>query len=65
MTGLEFIQQLLLFSAIGFLGIIVFGLYKPAYVIWWERMQNRRTVLKIYGTIFIGCITGYLILLVL
>jgi len=30
---------------------MVIGLYKPWLMLWWEDMQNRRKVIKVYGSI--------------
>ena len=65
MGGIEFFRNLLLYSSFGFVGIIILGFYRPAYVIWWEEIQNRRRVLKTYGRLLGLFIVGYLILLVL
>jgi hypothetical protein len=48
---MEFIQQLFLylgFTAVTFLAI---GLYKPWIMLWWEDIQNRRKVIKVYGLV--------------
>lgn len=48
---MEFLQQLLLylsFTAVLFLAI---GLYKPWVMLWWEDVQNRRKVIKVYGLV--------------
>lgn len=30
---------------------LVLGLYKPWVMLWWEDVQNRRKVIKLYGSI--------------
>jgi hypothetical protein len=39
-----------LFLTITTLGLLIAGLYKPWVVLWWEDVQNRRKVFKVYGT---------------
>ena len=65
MGGLEFVRNLLLYSSFGFVGIIILGFFRPAYVIWWEEIQNRRRVLKTYGRLLLIFMIGYLILMAL
>ena len=47
---MEFLQRfLLIVSLAALLGLIV-GLFKPWIMLWWEDTQNRKKVLKVYGT---------------
>ncbi len=38
-------------AAVALLSLIFLavGLYKPWLMLWWEDMQNRRKILKVYG----------------
>jgi uncharacterized membrane protein len=40
----------LLLAALCTLFLLV-GLYKPWMMLWWEDVQNRRKVLRVYGTL--------------
>ena len=42
--------MLLLLLTLDFL-LLTVGLYKPWIVLWWMPRQNRKLVLKIYGTL--------------
>lgn len=41
---------------------MVLGLFKPWLLLWWEDVQNRRKVIKVYGTI---ALFGYAVYVVL
>lgn len=41
--------------------LLMAGLWKPAYLLFWEAVQTRRKVLKVYGTAAI-LITGIYLL---
>jgi hypothetical protein len=30
---------------------MLYGLYKPWIMLWWEDVQNRRKVIKLYGSV--------------
>ena len=47
---------LLTTASLIFLGI---GLYKPWTMLWWEDVQNRRKVIKVYGSVAILCYSTY------
>ena len=50
MTKKEFLEYLCLgISSISLLFIFI-GFYKPVIMLWWEDTQNRKKVLKYYGT---------------
>jgi hypothetical protein len=34
-------------------GLMIIGLFKPWVVLWWEDIQNRRKVIRLYGTLAI------------
>jgi hypothetical protein len=48
---MEFIRKLLLYISITALLFLIFGLFKPWIMLWWEDIQNRRKVIRLYGTI--------------
>lgn len=46
-----FLQQLFLYLSFTSLGFLLIGLYKPWIMLWWEDVQNRRKVIKVYGLV--------------
>lgn len=59
---MEFAQRLSLYISIAAFGLLVIGLFKPWIMVWWEDIQNRRKVIKIYGTIGLTCYALYWLL---
>jgi hypothetical protein len=51
----------LMLSLTAFLFMVI-GLYKPWLMLWWEDLQNRRKVIKVYGSI---AVVSYLLYWVL
>ncbi|HEY9009130.1 hypothetical protein [Ohtaekwangia sp.] len=50
---MNFVQQLLLYISITSFVFLLIGLYKPWTMLWWEDVQNRRKILRLYGSISI------------
>ncbi len=48
---MAFAQQLFLFLTFTSLVFLLIGLFKPWAMLWWEDVQNRRKVIKLYGGI--------------
>lgn len=48
---MEFIQQLFLYLGFTALIFLVIGLFKPWIMLWWEDIQNRKKVIKVYGLV--------------
>ena len=46
---MEFLQQLFLYVSVTALIFLMIGLFKPWMMLWWEDVQNRRKVIKVYG----------------
>lgn len=46
-----FVQQLFLFVSFTALLFLIIGLFKPWAMLWWEDVQNRRKVIKVYGLV--------------
>jgi hypothetical protein len=46
---MKFVQQLFLYMSFTSLLFLLIGLYKPWVMLWWEDVQNRRKVIKVYG----------------
>ena len=48
---MEFLQRFFLYlTLLALMGLLI-GLLKPWIMLWWEDSQNRKKVLKLYGTI--------------
>lgn len=60
---MEVVQQFFLFTCITAVLFLLIGMVYPWAMVWWEDIQNRRRVIKIYGSI--GVITGVLYFLLL
>lgn len=59
---MEFAHKLLLYISITALIFLLIGLYKPWVMLWWEDVQNRRKVFRLYGSIAVlGYLTYFLI----
>lgn len=50
---MENVRLLFLFLTIASLLFLVIGLFKPWMMLWWEDLQNRRKIIKVYGCIAI------------
>jgi hypothetical protein len=48
---MNFVQQLSLYISITAFVFLILGLYKPWIMLWWEDVQNRRKVIRLYGSI--------------
>ena len=48
---MSFFQQLFLYVSFMALLFLLIGLYKPWVMLWWEDVQNRRKVIKVYGLV--------------
>jgi hypothetical protein len=46
---MEFLQQLFLYASFTAIIFLIVGLFKPWMMLWWEDVQNRRKVIKVYG----------------
>jgi uncharacterized membrane protein len=38
---------------------LIIGLYRPWAMLWWEDVQNRRKVIKVYGSVALLCYAVY------
>lgn len=47
---MEFLQRVFLLTSIIALSCMVVGLFRPWMMLWWEDIQNRKKVIKVYGT---------------
>jgi hypothetical protein len=46
---MKFLQQLFFYVGFTSMLFLLIGLYKPWVMLWWEDIQNRRKVIKVYG----------------
>ncbi len=60
---MEFIQRIFLYLAFASLLFLIVGLYKPWVMLWWEHTQNRKKIIKIYGSATVVTFAIYYILL--
>ncbi len=47
---MDFIQHIFLYAYYTAVAFLVIGLFKPWMMLWWEDVQNRKKVIKVYGT---------------
>jgi hypothetical protein len=59
------VRLFFLLMSLASLMFMVAGLFKPWLLLWWEDVQNRRKVIKVYGSAALLSYTVYLILLFL
>ena len=45
--------------------LLITGLFKPYALLWWQEVQTRRMVIRLYGRIAIVCFTAYLLFKIL
>lgn len=62
MQTLQFIQQLFLYLGFTAFIFLFLGLIKPWIMLWWEHVQNRRKVIRLYGGIGLFSFAVYAIL---
>ena len=59
---MDFVARLFLYTGLFCLLLMILGLIKPWVFLWWEDIQNRRRVLKLYGSIAGVCFLIYVVL---
>ena len=42
--------------------ILLIGLFRPWYVVWWEDTQNRKRVIQLYGIAALVCFIAFALL---
>jgi hypothetical protein len=57
------VRLFFLLMSLASLMFMVAGLFKPWLLLWWEDVQNRRKVIKVYGSAALMSYVVYLILL--
>lgn len=48
---MQTVRHLFLYISVTAIFFLVAGLIKPWIMLWWEDVQNRRKVIKLYGSI--------------
>lgn len=59
------VRLFFLLMSLASLMFMVAGLFKPWLLLWWEDVQNRRKVIRVYGSVALISYAFYLILLFL
>ena len=62
LSAVEIVRLFFLLLAAAGLIFLVIGLFRPWAMLWWEDVQNRRKVIKVYGTVTLICYVVYWIL---
>lgn len=62
LNSMEMVRLFFLLLAAASLIFLVIGLFRPWAMLWWEDVQNRRKVIKVYGTATLLCYAIYWIL---
>ena len=62
---MEFVQRLSLYICITALSLLLIGMFKPWMMLWWEDVQNRKKVIKLYGSVALTCFIIYLLFFLL
>jgi hypothetical protein len=57
-----YVRLLLLYLSITCIAFLFFGLIKPWMMLWWEDVQNRRKVIKVYGLLAVIFYFAYWVL---
>ena len=58
-TGMDFLQQLFLYVSFTAFIFLLIGRYRPWVMLWWEDVQNRRKIFKVYGTVGVVSLVLY------
>lgn len=62
---MEYLQRFFLYLSLIALFCLMMGLFKPWIMLWWEHTQNRKKVIRIYGSAtIIGFVLYWLTLIV-
>lgn len=57
-----YVRLLLLYLSVTCLLFLLIGLIRPWVMLWWEDVQNRRKVIKVYGLLATIFYVGYWLL---
>jgi hypothetical protein len=56
---MDYVRLLMLFIALTALLFLLLGLIRPWIMLWWEDVQNRLKVIKVYGTVAVIFFLAY------
>jgi hypothetical protein len=56
---MEMVQLFFLLLTTACMLFLVIGLFRPWAMLWWEDVQNRRKVIKVYGLAATLCYAAY------
>jgi hypothetical protein len=59
---MRFVQLLILYACFASLLFMIIGLFKPWAMLWWEDVQSRRKIIKVYGSLSAFFALAYFIL---
>gem|GEM_PF-884187 len=62
LCGMYHIRLLILLVSLTAFLFLIMGLIKPWIMLWWEDVQNRKKVIKLYGTVALLFYMIYLLL---
>lgn len=62
LLAMYYVRLLFLLIAGTAMFFLLIGLYKPWVMLWWEDVQNRKKVIKVYGAIAVVTYATYWIL---
>jgi len=62
LCGMHHIKLLILLVSLTAFLFLMIGLIKPWVMLWWEDVQNRKKVIKLYGTVALLFYVIYLLL---
>lgn len=60
--AMEQVKLFILLVLAAALLFMLLGLYRPRLVLWWEDVQNRRKILRVYGSVAAVAFLIYLLL---
>jgi uncharacterized membrane protein len=59
---MELVQLFFLLLTAASMLFLVIGLFRPWAMLWWEDVQSRRKVIKVYGLVAMVCYAAYWVL---
>jgi hypothetical protein len=59
---MHYVRLLILYLSLAGTLFLFIGLYQPWAVLWWEDIQNRRKVIRVYGTLTVILYIAYYVL---
>jgi hypothetical protein len=59
---MHYVRLLILYLGMAGTLFLLIGLYQPWAVLWWEDVQNRKKVIRVYGTLALIFFVAYYVL---